>query len=979
MRKPVVRFDPTRRSEDRPANPSRRKLIQAGAAGVTAAISAGATLGARGQQAPPPPAPVPATTQVPPALLPATPPAATGVLDPAALSAETWCEAWTWRPEEWPGQALDLNVVERNEPTKAPSPGQVFPGQFSFGGISPAPTIRVRSGGTIRVRLRNLLGANFGRMWVGPCPDPPSMTPDMQLAYQQQVAKSAGKPVPDALDPAFNLFGDLEGLGKFLGVKFMDGHCMPHVSNSEHGSRVTNIHTHGLHVTPGANPGRGTESDNVQVRLLSKDDWAMRKKMGGPECGTLIPHEHVGHVDYEFILGNVQKAEMQRRGRPPQNDPPGTYWYHPHAHGSTHDQVSAGMAGFLIVEGDVDDAINGAMTGEAHPDLSTPTGKFDYRERLIFVQRVLIPSVDFNAPGSGRGRQRSQPSPVPDDGIPPPTVMFMRPGSVERWRVLNGSVDGRGFKRFMVLNGQFVFKENALWRVEKGEGEASARKLVLATRAELEAAKLPLYQLAFDGLTLVTVENGRARHTIEDLSRRNAGSASPLNRVPAAGENLEEAQLRNWEACFRDGASLRNAFIRPNEVWMATANRADVFFKAPLDAAGKVFTVLAQEEILHTDNFQGRQQRRLLGRQGFGGTTGNPAPSDVVVAHVHVRGAAVGGDFDVMSLRDKLPPVPPFLQPISDDETRMTAAEARIRDAPAGSHRTRTVSYTGYGAAGFPLIEVPEAYAKAHPELRNLRWAEYNGTRVLLAPNARTMAINNRFDLAKNPNPPPPQKFTPNHPDRIRPQVNTAEEWALYNPTPTLWGHTDLTRFPQKGQMLAQYHSYPISRREGQERFWRDHEFRTLVHGADHPFHIHLNPMWVTRIEVPDEEGKLHNLLEAPRWMDTVSIPRNGGRVVFRSRFADYTGKWIHHCHILMHEDMGMMQEVECVATAAAANPNPKPAVASHAMTEEQVNAIYPRPSIEVAYRQSMSFDDPNPGTGQSYPGFDLDVPVLKD
>ena len=48
---------------------------------------------------------------------------------------------------------------------------------------------------------------------------------------------------------------------------------MPHVSNSEHGSRVTNIHTHGLHVTPGANAGRDTESDNSQVRLLSKEDW----------------------------------------------------------------------------------------------------------------------------------------------------------------------------------------------------------------------------------------------------------------------------------------------------------------------------------------------------------------------------------------------------------------------------------------------------------------------------------------------------------------------------------------------------------------------------------------------------------------------------------------------------------------------------------------------------------------------------------
>ena len=142
----------------------------------------------------------------------------------------------------------------------------------------------------------------------------------------------------------------------------------------------------------------------------------MRKQMGGAACRTLAPHEYVGHVDYELILGHVQQAEMQRTGRPPQPDPPGTHWYHPHAHGSTHDQVSAGMAGFLIVEGDVDDAINQAMTGTARPDPATPTGRFGYRERLVFIQRVIIPSVDFNAPGSRR--QRANPAPVPAEGIP---------------------------------------------------------------------------------------------------------------------------------------------------------------------------------------------------------------------------------------------------------------------------------------------------------------------------------------------------------------------------------------------------------------------------------------------------------------------------------------------------------------------------------------------------------------------------------
>ena len=105
----------SRPHDTRPAhlqNPGRRKLLQAGAAGVTAALGSGAvSLVAREQQA-----------QAPPAAPPGPPPAA-GVLDPAALPAETWCEAWVWRPADWPGQSLELNVVERNEPTKAPSLG----------------------------------------------------------------------------------------------------------------------------------------------------------------------------------------------------------------------------------------------------------------------------------------------------------------------------------------------------------------------------------------------------------------------------------------------------------------------------------------------------------------------------------------------------------------------------------------------------------------------------------------------------------------------------------------------------------------------------------------------------------------------------------------------------------------------------------------------------------------------------------------
>jgi hypothetical protein len=48
-------------------------------------------------------------------------------------------------------------------------------------------------------------------------------------------------------------------------------------------------------------------------------------------------------------------------------------------------------------------------------------------------------------------------------------------------------------------------------------------------------------------------------------------------------------------------------------------------------------------------------------------------------------------------------------------------------------------------------------------------------------------------------------------------------------------------------------------------------------------------------------------------------------------------------------------------------------------MSEAEVNAIYPRPSVELGYRQSLSFEDPNAGTGQAFPGFELEVPKLTD
>jgi len=78
---------------------------------------------------------------------------------------------------------------------------------------------------------------------------------------------------------------------------------------------VTNLHSHGLHVTPGDNPN-GTHGDNMLVMLQPGDDAV-----------------------YEYDLSRHYPGTLN--------------FYHPHIHGSVTDQMWGGMAGCLVVEDQV--------------------------------------------------------------------------------------------------------------------------------------------------------------------------------------------------------------------------------------------------------------------------------------------------------------------------------------------------------------------------------------------------------------------------------------------------------------------------------------------------------------------------------------------------------------------------------------------------------------------------------------------------
>ena len=76
-----------------------------------------------------------------------------------------------------------------------------------------------------------------------------------------------------------------------------------------------------------------------------------------------------------------------------------------------------------------------------------------------------------------------------------------------------------------------------------------------------------------------------------------------------------------------------------------------------------------------------------------------------------------------------------------------------------------------------------------------------------------------------------------------------------------------------------------------------------------HVFHIHVNPMFIT---------KINGVSIKPYWCDTIALPAGGTSsepksITFRMRFTDFAGPYLMHCQMLAHSDLGMIQRVTVV------------------------------------------------------------------
>jgi suppressor of ftsI len=79
---------------------------------------------------------------------------------------------------------------------------------------------------------------------------------------------------------------------------------------------------------------------------------------------------------------------------------------------------------------------------------------------------------------------------------------------------------------------------------------------------------------------------------------------------------------------------------------------------------------------------------------------------------------------------------------------------------------------------------------------------------------------------------------------------------------------------------------------------WKLVNLDQISSGNIHPFHINVNDFQVMSVN-----GKPY---DAHGRQDTVVLPTEG-EVVIRILFDDFVGKSVFHCHLLFHEDFGIM------------------------------------------------------------------------
>lgn len=256
----------------------------------------------------------------------------------------------------------------------------------------------------------------------------------------------------------------------------------------------------------------------------------------------------------------------------------------------------------------------------------------------------------------------------------------------------------------------------------------------------------------------------------------------------------------------------------------------------------------------------------------------------------------------------------------------VNGVEMPVAEVPAGLVRLRvlngansTIYRIGFGdGRAFAQIATDGGFIERPVQLRELLLSPGERAEILVdfsgdgvggqpslmvdqLPGNRYEAM--RFRVAQSPLPvlPVPEVLTTidwlREEQAVRTRRFVMQTFSENGPMAINGRHMDMGRIDEKVEL-------------GTTEIWEISNFSRGMMQMPHSMHLHDVQFQILdrngRPPAPQERGRKDTVLIAP-----------GESVRIIARFADYTGVYMYHCHLLEHEDRGMMGQFEVVDSAS--------------------------------------------------------------
>jgi L-ascorbate oxidase len=569
-----------------------------------------------------------------------------------------------------------------------------------------------------------------------------------------------------------------------------------------------------------------------------------------------IPAQHEGmdvnkdFTDYEIEI--------------PKEHPSGLYWFHPHTHGLALNQVAAGLAGIITI-------------GEPASYLCDQPGCSGFSGRIP-ARHLILKDTQILANGDLLTQQDTQFCAAPAGADNPAGNGFC---AGQRRQDDSGIVDRTGGNWFFTVNGQVYpsvrvkAETGEIWRITNASGGATYELGLTASDSHEIAVQI----LSVDGVSIVTPQDA----TTESIKRMLAGKIETVPCPTAASEPLTNVQA---------------APLCAKRIRMMPSSRVEIWVTYR-DAAGAIAAPApGTSAVLRTYGFDTGWQGDSWPAMPLAEVQFAPLPpkTSPPVSSLGVKGQAIsamlpGGIFAA-------PPamrVPGISHALAVDSLRKFSELKKGLDDPRA-----------------PFVLGSQT---AVAEMRKLSAANLTALKASVAPAADSSCA----------------ALAPNHTRRIIFGIPTG------NPDGFGLGYEELDEkgvsVPGSFKDIASFdHTKPAdvclplgTDNQGVTEHWE----LLNVSGEDHNFHIHQTKFQVLQagpdsslapargaaqldnVPVPTNKTLASGSCDGSiqRWKDGICKPLP---VEVMIPFTE-VGTFVFHCHILEHEDGGMMGKIQVI------------------------------------------------------------------